>query len=322
VRQFQSEHLLDPDAIIGHDTIAALDEDIVAYDRNIAPPPPPPPPPKIDWYGRQPSGAARVPNALARSAEFRAGTTAGAWQHLNRAAVADGIEDLVAFPDHAQQGGNGLCTTAAFVNVWAQDAPDAYAAFAGALFESGSADLAPRQGGGGMRITASEALRRADYSAIRERMRSANQTPPSQADWMVMSAIRDASNLTVDFTGDPDDWISHTFGDGSLPMGELSDWMRAAGAWRAVVNEESPILGSSVDHAVGLDPARSRAILSIDAILLQPSGGGHSVVLRSPVTRSDGKVNLTVWSWTRLHSIHPTTDEFESNYSGATIAYL
>ena len=266
-----------------------------------------------------------MPAALSATATFGAGTGAGAWASLDRATVAAGIADLVNFPDHAQQGGNGLCTTAAFINVWAQDAPDAYAAFAAALFENGAADIAPAQGtGAGLTITAGEDLRNADYYAIATKMGIAGYPVPSQADWMVMSAIRDSSNDFVDFTGDPDDWVSSALGDGSGAWsGELPAWLRATGVWSTVIDDESPFFGSDLDSALLLDPAHARVILNIDAELLDPAlgSGNHTCVLRSPVTKSAaGNVELRVWSWTSLYDVSVTEDKFNGDYNGATTA--
>ncbi len=324
VVEFKREHQLVPgDPVVGPGTMGALDEDIVAYDKNlVAPHPPPVPPVPVDRFGRLPAGVAKVPAGLATAGALAAGGGAGAWPRLSRGLVAAGITSLVGHPDLAQQGGNGLCTTAAFINVWAQDAPDSYAAFATALFENGAADLAPRQGAGGLRITASADLRNADYTAIATRMAAKNYPVPSQADWMVMSAIRDSSNSVFDFTGDPDDWVSHALGDGSMPFGELTDWLRAAGRWASVVNEESAFVGPGINHALGLDGNRARIILSIDVGMFGQPPGGHSVVLRSPVTRTGDTVECTVWTWTQLKKVSCSVAQFESNYKGASLAFI
>jgi hypothetical protein len=266
---------------------------------------------------------AKLPAAAARVAAFAATGAGSPWLHLNRATVASNITTITTRPDTAQQGGNGLCTTAAFANIWAQDAPDAYAAFATALFDSGAADLAPFQGGGGTRITASPALKAADYGAIASRMLARGVPAPSQADWMVFSAIRDSSNNFVDFTGDPDDWVSHNLGDGAMPASDLVTWMSSSGAWARVVNEENMVLHASLDHAKGLDPSRSRCLLTINVAMLVKDTGAHSVVLRSPVTQAvDGSVDLRVWTWGGVRAVHVSKSDFERWYFGAVIGFL
>jgi hypothetical protein len=215
---------------------------MAALDMLFADESPPPPPPALDQFGRHPSGAARLPSALATVAAFGAKPAGSNWLHLDRSAVAAGVAAVVTLPDSVQQGGNGLRTEAAFANIWAQDNPDAYAAFATSLYDNGAADLAPFQGGGGIRIPPSAALLGADYGAIAARMSARHVPVPSQADWMILSAIRDSSNLLVNFTGDPDDWVSHNLGDDAEFVGEPANWMRAVSAWTNVVDESKPSL--------------------------------------------------------------------------------
>jgi len=326
VTEFKIAQGIEPsDGVVGPKTMAALDALFADEPGPVVPPSPPPTPPlPSDPTGRRPAGAAKVPAAVATVAAFRAVPAGTNWLHLDRATVADGIAGLVSLPDTSQQGGNGLCTTAAFINIWAQDAPDAFAAFATALFDNGASDLAPFQGGGGMRITPSVALLETDYPAIADKMAAAGFAVPPQAHWMVMSAIRDSSNSIFKFTGDPDDWVSHNLGDGASPLGELETWMRAAGAWLSVVNEESAILGSDLSQAQALDLTRTRSILTIDVSMIRPgSSGRHSVVLRAPVTEAaDGSIDFTVWTFARTEKVHVTRQVFDSTYFGSCNAFF
>lgn len=322
VTEFKTDEGIEPsDGVVGMQTMAALDSYFV--DEDTPPPAPPVPPPPPDAFGRRPSAVAKLPGAAAVIATFAANPAGSPWLHLDRASVASGITTMTNFPDSAQQGGNGLCTTAAFANIWAQDAPDAYPAFAAALFDNGEADLAPFQGVGGTRITASPDLMAADYGAIAARMQARGFPVPSQADWMVFSTIRDSSNTFSDFTGDPDDWVSNTVADGSMSSGDLVTWMSSAAAWTAVVNEENTLFPASLDHAKGLDPTRSRCVLAIDVALLTKDTGGHSVVLRSPVTESaDGSVNMRLWTWAGVRAVTASKSKFEKCYFGAVIGFV
>lgn len=317
-------HLVPGDPVIGPKTMAALDKEMVAFERPAPiPPPPPTPPPATDPFGRTPTGLAKVPAALASATAFGLTGAGSPWLHLTRSVVAAGIADRITNPDGAQQSGNGLCTTAAFINVWAQDAPDAYAAFAAALFDNGAANLAPNQSSGGLRIRASSALLGADYDAIATRMRAKGFPVPSQADWMVMSAIRDSTNVLFKFTGDPDDWVSHTLGDGASPFGDLDSWLRNAGAWLSVVDASNVLLTASLQQAKLLEPIRSRCLLNIDVGVLLNDTGRHTVVLRSPITETnDGFVTLKVWSWAGLRDVRVTKAKFEDTYFGANVAFF
>jgi peptidoglycan hydrolase-like protein with peptidoglycan-binding domain len=317
-------HLVPNDPVVGPKTMAALDKEMVAFERPEPPPPPPPTAsPPVDPFGRTAAGAAKVPAALASAASFGATGAGSPWLHLNRATIAAGIADRVSNPDGAQQGGNGLCTTAAFINVWAQDAPDAYAAFVAALFDSGVAKIAPNQGGGGLTIRAGNALMAADYDAIVARMVAKHFPAPSQADWMVMSAIRDSTNNVVPFTGDPDNWVSSVLGDGASPFGDLDGWLRNAGAWVSVVDDTNVLLSASVEEAKHLDPTRSRSFLNIDVGMLNKDSGRHTVVLRSPISEAaDGTVTLKVWSWAGLRDVRIPKEKFKDTYYGANVAFF
>ncbi|MBX3331910.1 MAG: hypothetical protein KF722_16005 [Nitrospira sp.] len=316
--------IMPDDPVIGPRTILALDKEMIAFERPTPEPPPPPlPSPPGDPFGRTPAGLAKLPAALAIVAAFGAKGTGSNWLHLNRSKVAAAIADRINNPDGAQQGGNGLCTVAAFINVWAQDAPDSYAAFATALFDNASANLAPDQMGRGLRIKVTNALLEADYNRIATRMTEKKFPVPSQADWMVMSAIRDSSNVVTPFTGDPDDWVSHVLGDGSFSS-ELDTWLRNAGAWGGgVIRVSNDLLTATLEEAKRLEPIRSRCLLEIDVGMLNNSTGGHTVVLRSPITQTpDGVVTLKVWSWAGLRDVRVTKEKFEDTYHGANVAFL
>lgn len=318
-------HLVPVDPVVGPKTMDALDRELIARERGDRPAPPvPPPAPPLDPYGRTAAGAARVPGALAATAAFGATGLGSPWLSLSRAVVAAGIAERITNPDGAQQGGNGLCTTAAFINVWAQDAPDSYAAFATTLFNTGAANIAPNQGGGGLRIAASAALAGANYDAIAQRMTAKRFPVPSQADWMVMSAIRDSSNRVFKFTGDPDDWVSHNLGDGASPFGDLDGWLRNASAWNAVTEDTSLLLSASVAEAMRLEPQRSRCLLNIDVAMLMNDSGRHTAVLRSPITQTaDGHVlTFKLWTWAGIMDVNVARAKFESNYYGANVAFL
>jgi peptidoglycan hydrolase-like protein with peptidoglycan-binding domain len=316
-------HLSPRDPVIGSKTINALDKEMIALERPAPVPlPPPTPPPVLDPFGRTAAGLAKVPAGLGTTAAFGATGLGSTWLHLTRATVATDIADRINNPDGAQQGGNGLCTTAAFINVWAQDAPDAYSAFATTLFDKGTANIAPNQSGGGLRIQASNALRATDYAVVASRMAAKRFPVPSQADWMVMSAIRDSTNNIVKFTGDPDDWVSSNLADGASPFGDLDSWLRNAGAWTSVVDASNVLLTASLQEALALDPSRSRCLLNIDVGMLLSDTGRHTVVLRSSVTAADGSVTLKVWSWAGLRNVTVTQQKFEDTYYGANVAFF
>jgi Putative peptidoglycan binding domain len=327
----QGEGIEPSDGVVGKKTMAALD---AHFSDLVVPLPPPEPEFGADPFGRRPEADAKVPAAEAIVAAFRANPAGSNWLHLDRSKVADGIARLITSADLAEQGGNGQCTAAAFVNVWAQDAPDAYAAFATTLYDTAAATIAPNQGAAGVRITPSIALLGGDYGAIAERMRARDFPVPSQADWMVMSALRDSSNSVVDFTGDPDDFFSHHLGDGGDVDGsDLETWMRSTGLFTSVSNEVNRLFTKSPDHAKALDPRHSRCVLKVDAAMLAGTRAIHNAVLRGPITEippepedveigEGGFYDFRVWTWAAVRFVRAEKQMFEASYYGACIGFF
>src|SRR5260370_7296183 len=100
---------------------------------------------------------------------------------------------------------------------------------------------------------------------------------------MMMSALRDASNLFFSYEGTPSD----TWGVGSSD-GDMARWLRATSLFRSVTVET----GRGVEHDFGaaakLVPGNDTIILSIDSHMLGNAGHGkaeddHDIVLKSAI---------------------------------------
>lgn len=90
-----------------------------------------------------------------------------------------------------------------------------------------------------------------------------------------------------------------------------------------MVNEEYTVFHAPLDHGKGLDPFRARCVLAIDVAMLTKDTGGHSVLLRSPVTEAaDSSVNLRVWTWAELRAVNVPKPKFEQTYFGAVIGFI
>lgn len=314
----QDWHLSPTDPVVGVGTIGALDRDIEAFDRPDTTPPPLPPSPGSP-FGRRPSGLAEVPAALAVVDSFRLGV-ASKWATLDREIVADGIAKVVVDPDSVQQGGNGLCAAAAFFNVWAQDAPLAYATFATTLFERGRATIGP------LEIVASQGLLDADYSAIAQWMVQRRYAVPPQADWMTMSALRDSSNLVFPFTGSPPNQVMNfLFAPSGTTSDELDGWLRATGVWSNIINNTNDFTTRPVSDALTLDARHARCLINVDGAMIErrPLSGrpSHVAVLRSDVVESAAMVTMTVWTWANLYTLQVPVSEFEQAFYGTNIAF-
>src|SRR5260370_839851 len=132
---------------------------------------------------------------------FRAQTSQGAWHpSLDRQKVADRLMRLVDNPDLVNQGANGLCGEAAFFNVWLWGDPFAVARFGVQLYNSGAASVGTNEG-----VIPSSALRKQNFDKVVLQMPNFPQAADWGAEWMMMSALRDASNLFFSYEGTPSD---------------------------------------------------------------------------------------------------------------------
>src|SRR6476646_3206183 len=114
-------------------------------------------------------------------AAFRARSGGDAWK-LPRDRVADDLAAAIGAPDSIDQGAFGFCGIAAFLRFWIRRDPDAFTAFAIAVFEHGSASF------GSYKVNPNAHLRGVDYVAVFEG--GGARCPPGQ--WMVMAAIQDS----------------------------------------------------------------------------------------------------------------------------------
>src|SRR5450432_3943110 len=183
---------------------------------------------------------------------FRNDGNGGAWPSLDKNTIADRLLELIGpessdvadQPDSAgrliQQGAMNLCGPAAFFQFVIKRDPVAFANFAGALYATGTASL------GSLTVTPGDDIRNADYATFLERM-GGSVCP--QADWMVMGALRNATNAfwTGSFQGSPDESLAA----GTRP-GELADWLTQTGLYANVLDEANWMQSAGVPHATNL----------------------------------------------------------------------
>jgi hypothetical protein len=244
-----------------------------------------------------PSSKLDRPTAIAQATTlinaFRSRTTAGKWhQTLTRADVADRLLTLISNPSDLNQSANGLCGEAAFFNVWLWEDPLAVARFAVQLYNSGAAAV-----GTDVWVRPRSTLLTQDWSKVITMMKDPGAKFRS-AEWMMMSALRDANNRWFSYDGTP----REQWGDGSS-NGEVADWLRATNLFKSVTVKDGGSEEHNWDHASKLIPGNDIILIACDSHMLgnpAPSGGAeddHWFVLRSGITEKNGVVDFRFWCW-------------------------
>ncbi len=163
---------------------------------------------------------------------------------LDRTAVADRLDELVAEPGRIRQGTLNLCGPAAVFKVWLERDPVAAATYAAKLFEEGAARIGP------LAVRPSPSLLRARHDA--------GQRPADcpQADWMMMAALRDSTNRIWRYSRQGG--LREGMAAMTLP-GALSNWLsRDPRGFTRIRDETSLVLRKGTDHATRLAPRPDR----------------------------------------------------------------
>lgn len=271
--------------------------------------------------------------------EFASLDGSGAWVSLDRTAVAERLITLIA-PSTGTDAGTGyrslsqsslnLCGPAALLVMAMGRDPVAVARYATELFENGSGTI------GGFGVSASEELLAADYSQMAIR-----GSISSQAEWMMLSAIRNATEpfWQPEWTGDPDQELA-----GMTRPEELADWIRQTGIWShvrddgrwasnpGIPNATSLNLLEGTDIAVLLHSnlLKESVVLGADAApqshrwSIDQYFPNHWVVLLSEVTPQieDGALIFTIWTWAGRMRLRAPQQVFIDNYFGTVSASL
>ena len=263
---------------------------------------------------------------------FRESDGDTAWPSLDRIEVADRLLELIGSEssdeadtlDEAgraiRQGSMNLCGPAAFFQFIIKRDPLLFANYATELFDTGQSSI------GSLSIAPSDDFRLADYAGFLPAMTS-GICP--QADWMVLGALRNATNAfwTGTFIGDPDQELAA----GTRPD-ELADWLNQSGLYVTVDNEANLMTSAGIPHAEalptyeGMDVA---ALINADLIKaarnLPPSSSwpmtefpNHWVTVLGECSKDVSKdaVFFNIWSWGESHILEVPMDAFVQNYYG------
>lgn len=271
--------------------------------------------------------------------EFAAVEGGGAWASLDRATVAERLATLIA-PTTASDSGTGyrslsqsalnLCGPAVLLVMATGRDPVAVANYATELFETGTGSI------GSFTVTASDELRNADFADL-----STRGSIASQAEWMMLSAIRNATEpfWQPEWTGDPEQELA-----GMSRPGEVADWMRQTGIWSIVEDNGRWASNPGTPNATSLGVLEGTDIaLLLHANLINEStvvGGdaapkehswsidqyfpNHWIILLSEVTPQidDQSLEFTVWTWGGRLRLRAPQQVFIDNYFGTISASL
>jgi hypothetical protein len=261
---------------------------------------------------------------------FAATPDAGAWTSLDRALVASRLKDLIHNPRLLNQATLNLCGPAALFMEWINRDPEAFATFATTLFDNGAASI------GALTVTPDATLVSADYGTLVSR---GSGSPPEQADWMILGALRNAHQVfwQPSWAGDPQQELAAL----TRPE-EVNDWFQATGIFAKVANEANWATVAGIPHASSIvlaegasavllihmnliaqatiDGKPAVATVNQDNTFLMNQFPNHYVHLLSEVVPSidNTSVKLSIWSWGQsfLNMVVPQ-QAFVDNYYGA-----
>lgn len=278
-------------------------------------------------------------DAQAIISEFAASEATGAWSSLDRATVAERLATLIA-PAAAGDAGSGyrslaqlalnLCGPAALLVMAMGRDPVAVARYATELFDTGSGSI------GNFTISASAELLAADFADL-----SARGSIASQAEWMIMSAIRNATEAfwQPEWTGNPDQELA-----GMTRPEELADWMRQTGIWSSVTDEGKWASNPGIPNATDIELYEGKDVaMLIHGNLLKEATivdgdtppkeqawsidqyfPNHWVVLLSGVVPqvSDNSLSFSIWTYGGRLRLNAPQQVFIDNYFGTVSASL
>ena len=253
-----------------------------------------------------------------------------AWQ-LDRYWTLQRLRTLLRNPDLIDQRGLNACAPAVFFRVWLARAPVAAANFGCALLRDGSASI------GSLNVAPSWKLLGQNYANLKAATDTAHpNATPENADWMLLSALRDSENLWFDYAGEP-----FTMGDAvaglTLPS-TLASWLNATNLYSSVVNNTNLVVISDRQELYGLIPtSNTDIILLVNAAAIYdlsptapigqpPVAGGlsvpnHYVLMTAPFSSWNDPAWITIdcWSWGKSYRGWQGTERFFNNYFGILI---
>jgi hypothetical protein len=230
-------------------------------------------------------------------------TSRKAWPHLDATTVLSRINDLQNDANLFNQGIFELCTAGAFFHHIIQKNPTEFARFAKELFGAGISFL------GKFKVAPGSDLRNADYSALVTKF----TTFPPQADWMLMSSVRDSANWFFDFEGSPDEETAI-----ETTAKELSEWYRNTGFY-SDVTIETDLDATKIKSIVKTNNNQVALWIQVSLLPGNTRKDAHIITVEGPITidETNDKVSFKYWTWAQpVLSLETTFTSLKQNLLG------
>jgi hypothetical protein len=258
-------------------------------------------------------------------------TLKSSWPHLDEKTVMNRVDLLKKNPNQITQAGLPCCAEAAFFHHVLQRRPVVFDTMAKLLFKTGIGFI------GDLVIRPDEDLLEADYA--QSVLDNDAGDLPEQADWMVLSALCDTTNI-FDFEGTPGELVAGA--SGGLPT-TVRDWYQKSKLYKSVELEISvPFTSPDEDLVKVVKTANNHITLLIRMPMLKslmsssPSSATlHYITVEKAFTFDTTLKTITFDLWTWGESLQKQSkgikdgfvggftlsfSDFQSNYLGAIIA--
>lgn len=233
-------------------------------------------------------------------------TSRKAWPKLSDSEVLPRVKALAANANLFDQGSVGLCTAAAFFHHVIQRDPVQFEKFADALYGAGMGFL------GRLKVAPDADLRDISYAALALK----HKGMPPQADWMLMSALRDSENWFFDFEGAPDESVAIR-----TSAQEMSAWYEDTGLYKKVTysSDTRPAKIKAITKS-----ASNHVALWIKVALLGDSReGSHMITIEGPLTVNEAAdtAKFDYWTWGQpVKTLATSFTALKNNYLGSIVA--
>jgi hypothetical protein len=244
-------------------------------------------------------------------AQFKARSGNGFWLNVDRAKLADGLQNRIVTPHIIAQNKTSLCAIASFVYEWIQDDPIGYAQLGISLFETGAGRIG-RSAMSGKPIKPSPDLRNSRIPYVDSN--SAQKQEMNHADWVILTSIRESLNLVLNYTADNEGLLFGKLGSVNY-NGDVAESFRIAGYTKVVEKLDRDAGYDNLMEASDKFELGYRVVIYIESRLLYDNnindaskGTNHAVALKSPILvnivgTEQAVFPFKIFTWGRIQQV-------------------